>query len=171
MNKPTPQEFINQVTDDQLRSNMIITIALAGAPVVMLKGVLMLLFFPQAQPDPDAASGFFDTLTYMAIIAGIVVHFLSKTMFTRIFKGADTGSVESIMNSYKAANIVRFGFLEGATFLGLIGLFLCVIEGALLTETMYWLNLLPLVILLFNAMVYFPTRNNIKTAYHETLYS
>ncbi len=168
MDNPSPAEFSTQFPDEQLRTIQIICGAL-NLGLILFLGVIFTLSILQ---EPIADSGFnYDIIlivTAIAVLGSILAYPLSVTLFNNKLRSST--SAESFQKNLMMAYILRLAVLEGAAFVGLTALLLAVLDSSLFDHLFYWVNLLPLFVMILVTVTNFPTRDYIRQLYEVHFY-
>ena len=168
-----------KISSREIKTLQILIIVIVGAVFLFSAAILVLYYknlfeVPLIQDVPYFYKILIFTLFFIALVEYAVVYFLPKFLLTtdklktRLSQSvynqkgkAIDDPVFKLLQIYRQLMIMRLAFLDGVAILGLAILFLTISDGFIRTQPQYWLLLLPLIILLIYAYLYFPTKDKI----------
>jgi hypothetical protein len=159
------------LTEEQLRTTVIIRIALMLGIVFFYSAVLMIYALPPRRHPGllDAEILTFLSMAHAAFAAGgaVIAFFLSKRMLrSDALAEACSGKTPEeaalfLIGRYRAASVSMMAPLEGGAFFGGVICMLAVTQGVMSENPVYWLNALSAVVLVLVGVLTFPTRERI----------
>jgi len=159
------------LTDENLRTTIIIRIALMLGIVFFYSAVLLIYALPLHR-----RAGMLDqeTLTLLSMVhvvfaagAVFVAFFLSQRILRKdLLEKACSGktpedAAQVLLSLHRASTIVMMAPLEGGAFFGGVICMLAVTNGILAEYPLYWLNALSGIVVVMVGMITFPTRERI----------
>jgi hypothetical protein len=176
-------EFATHLTPGQLRTGMIIQVALVLGSLSFLMVVLLLTFTGRQQPANPGLLDMLTTFTIANLIAFVVFAGIGNLLYRSRLRPARLQSefegespdrrgnlvggalVDKVIGIIRSAMILRTALLEAAAFLGLMVLMFAATEGVLLSTQWLWLNLIPVAGLCIFVASTFPTAGRLQHIY------
>jgi hypothetical protein len=169
VNTNTSVEALNQ---QELQTTQIIigalifgVIPMAGFVILILTGVVDLASGGTTGIDHNV----FAFVIVIATLAGMYAStIVPDRIMTNLFRDASDittqnpiGLMKKQIGAIRTGMIIKFAFLEGVAFLGLIFNIIATLDGYGVDSWRVWLNFLPTILLLLRARAEFPTRERI----------
>jgi len=174
MMKPSTSEFINAITDDEIRRFQILVMAfitgitLCGAVILYLSKVTT----PTGKENPVlftmTAVTFFSAMTMFPLA-------LSSSFFARILRGAKKDAPENSLDAHgyllkiQSAVIVRIAFFEAPAMIGLCTCFIGVFSGMMREYPVLLINVAVPALALAGMATMIPNRDKLKKWYELIL--
>lgn len=169
MLKPSAIEFSNAIGEKLLMQFRILMLSFVVG-VAAFTGVLYYIFSMNYIPPELSAGTDFRVLT--AITAGISAVFIPLSMFVpgRFLSSTSSVSGESLttviaFSRIRTSCILRAALLELPAFYGLCVITIAVMRGYMHTHPIYWINIVPTLIMMLSLLFQIPTREKIRLWY------
>lgn len=169
------EEFRKLLNPKEIRTIQIVHFALGAGAVAFFLVVFFLYMNGPENPTSEAATlnVFSMTLLVFAVVAYPLARWLPEQFYENSLV-ADSlrknlpkakNQADEFLSLFRMASVMRLGIMEGVAFFGLVVCFLGAQSGALNTHPIYWLNVIPTIILLIHVLLNIPNQNKIEDKY------
>jgi hypothetical protein len=173
----TRAQFERALTPDALRMTQIIQLSLmAGSFLfVMIAGFLNLQSsgVPAHRSDEDL----FEIFTAISLVLTIVTFVVGQVVFRRIFsvdrlnRAGGSLPAEDLAREcvilHRLATLARLAILQAGSFFGVVVCIMGILNGLLVRDPKYWVNLLPVFVMLAFGAATFPSRERVVSTFEE----
>ncbi len=167
----TRGDFENVLTPDALRITQMVQFSLMAGPFFFAMVVILVSSRGTYGPPHESDPAFIETLSIVTMALTAAGFGLGQLLFNRTFSPsrilADSPSTppEAIaaqcMSLQRTAILLRLATMEGAAFFGLVISMVAATSGVLSAAPVYWINLLPTVVLLLFGLSTFPSKDRL----------
>ena len=168
-----------------LKPMQILTTAIGFAPVMFLL-IIVILFLNSEPGSGGYASRIVLILSLANIVVWLSIGMVSKFLFNKMMKTSfdDLQSfpplrkkqlneqsvlIEKFLGNTKNALIIRFALMEGSALIGLIAVLFAVLEGSIISNPVYWINLFSFLSFIFTLVRFYPSKEYFINTYNELL--
>jgi len=175
----TTEEFRTVLTPQTVRQIQILQLALTAAPVVFFGGAIALSLMQvsgkpvgtDTVPVLSALNGFLALLSYAGAYLLPAAHFSPKRVRAFVFAAEGPSQADRSLILIRNAAIIRLAILEGSALFGVAVCLVAVTSGALESSPEYWLNALPVLVLLIASQLTFPTEERLARMFEQRIAS
>ncbi len=168
-----------------LKPMQILTTAIGFAPVMFLL-IIVILFLTSEPGSGGYASRIVLILSLANIVVWLSIGMVSKFLFNKMMKTSfdDLQSfpplrkkqlneqsvlIEKFLGNTKNALIIRLALMEGSALIGLIAVLFAVLEGSIISNPVYWINLFSFLSFIFTLVRFYPSKEYFINTYNELL--
>lgn len=178
---PTFEELLKIFSAEKLQPIRTIALAICLGMLFFFVVIMILYSTQYGSGNDNSNPELLDLLLPIVIVITISVssmmflagdRILAGMVKTRKFTANDISNPESrtIISLITTFTIIRLALFEGVSFFGLIILLLSVLSGALNSNPVYWLSILPMLLMFFYAAIIFPTSERVAQLVQDKIY-
>ncbi|MBL1215485.1 MAG: hypothetical protein HND52_19115 [Ignavibacteriae bacterium] len=168
----TTQKLQEEITNEDLR-NLKIIISALNIGVLLFFAVCLFLYFSGDQqeiPKPVDIE-LIDTLLMLSLGLTVLMIIVSRVVPDQILRNNSKMLLADRIDEYSIVNkllgvatthyIIKFAMLEGAALFGLVTLILSVLNNSIHYNSVYWLAILPMLVMNFIFILTFPSKERV----------
>jgi len=172
-------ELEEKITSREVKTLQIVNIWMVGSVIIFL-AVILLLFYKNSSDVASMSDNQYYSqillisLIVIAILEYSLVYYLPKFQLTTgklkirlssVFydpKGKIKNEpVFTLLQIYRMLMIIRLAMLDGVAIFGLFVLYYAVSNNLIYSQPIYWISIIPLIIIVLFVYFYFPTKEKI----------
>ena len=173
------QKLDELIKDKDLKGIRIITSALNGYTFLFFAIILFLYFKGDPAPKPGPAdTELNDIMLIVALSITAIMIIASQIIPNNVFKkfkvtskSTEGSIVNKSLGLITTHYIIKFALLEGAALFGLVTLILSVFNSAIRYNDIYWLAIIPMLVMNFIFILSFPTKERVIQLINDKILS
>lgn len=164
-------EFDKSVPDSSIKTLQIIFVAI-GVGVLLFLSVVLVLYFNNSAAAAETDGEIESMMTIVHVVVFVSMFFVSKYIYNMALGGrlgltgstsmrAPGSSIDDLLQKIRTAEIIRLALMEMGVFVGLVTLLICVFNGAIYSNSVYWINAFSSIFFWGVIYINFPTKQRI----------